>query len=142
MGDLKDIHPINKEPVGRRLADTALKYDYNFKIAADFPRLLKKEVKGSTFILHFSHAAAWKTTDGKEVRNFEIAGADGKFHPARVKIKGPLLEVTAPGIKQPVSVRYMYDPCRMGNLVNGHGLPPGIFAAEKTADLENQRRGR
>ena len=128
VGDLKNIHPVNKEPVGRRLADLALKHEYGCNIPADFPRLSKKEIKGNKFILHFAHVSSWKTTDGKEIRNFELAGRDGKFHPAQVKIRGSLLEVSAPGVEKAAALRYMYHPGKMGNLVNGHDLPPGTFA--------------
>ena len=48
VGDLKNIHPANKEPVGVRLANLALKYDYGKNIPADFPRCKDVEVKNGT----------------------------------------------------------------------------------------------
>ena len=127
VGDLKNIHPANKEPVGKRLAAFALKYDYGKKVKADFPRPEKYELRGSTVILSFSHASGWKTTDGKAVRNFELAGSDGKFYPAQVRISGKTLEISAAQVKNPQVIRYMFHSNKMGNLISDAGLPPGIF---------------
>lgn len=130
VGDLNNIHPVNKEPVGLRLARIALKYDYGRQVKADFPRPEKYIRKGSTVELAFRHASGWKTTDGKAVRNFETAGRDGKFHEAKAEISGKYLKISAPQVDKPVAIRYMYDACKMGNLVNEAGLPPGTFEVQ------------
>ena len=129
VGDLKNIHPANKEPVGVRLANLALKYDYGKKIPADFPRCKAVEVKNGTVHLSFRFAEGWKTTDNGPVRNFEIAGPDGKFVPAQAQIRSAEIIVSAPGISAPAAVRYMYDCSRLGNLVNEAGLPLRTFEA-------------
>ncbi|MBQ9503343.1 MAG: hypothetical protein IJU70_14410 [Lentisphaeria bacterium] len=127
VGDLKNIHPVNKEPVGLRLAALALKYDYGRNIPADFPRLRTAERRNGALHLAFDHVGKWKTADGKEIRNFEIAGADGKFFPARAESRGGALTVSAPEVPEPLAVRYMYNCSRIGNLVNEAGLPLGTF---------------
>ena len=127
VGDLKNIHPENKEPVGLRLANLALKYDYDKDIPADFPRVLNGEVKNETVRLAFSFVKFWKTTDQGEIRNFEIAGPDGKYMSAQVKAEGKYLILTAPGVSNPESVRYLYTSSRLGNLINEEGLPLGTF---------------
>ena len=108
----------------------ALKYDYGKNVRADFPRPEKYELRGSTIILTFSHASGWKTTDGKAVRNFELAGNDGKFYPAQVRISGKTLEISAAQVKKPQILRYMFDACKLGNLLSDAGLPPGTFQLE------------
>ena len=130
VGDLKNIHPANKEPVGLRLANLALKYDYGKNIPADFPRLRKCEAKEGALLLSFSCVREWKTTDGGEIRNFEIAGAEGEFLPARAEARGDRLTVSAPGVPLPRRVRYLCNCSKLGNLVNEAGLPPGTFEAE------------
>ena len=127
VGDLKTIHPVNKEPVGLRLADLALKYDYGKDIPADFPRFRSGKRESSILRLVFEHVKAWKTLHGKEIRNFEIAGSDGKFFPARVKADGAILLLSAPEVPEPAAARYMFDCSRLGNLVNEAGLPLGTF---------------
>ena len=139
VGDLKNIHPVNKEPVGVRLANLALKYDYGKKIQADFPRVLNCEVKNGTVHLSFRFAEGWKTTDNEPVRNFEIAGPDGKFVPAHAQISGAEIIVSAAGIPAPAAVRYMYDCSRLGNLVNESGLPLGTFEARTDRNKRNER---
>lgn len=130
VGDLNNIHPANKEPVGLRLANLALKYDYGRNVPADFPRLRECEAKDGVLRLSFCFVREWKTTDGGPIRNFEIAGADGKFLPARVEAQGDQLTVSAPGVSLPRRVRYLYSCSKLGNLVNEAGLPPGTFEAE------------
>ena len=129
VGDLKDIHPKNKAPVGLRLANIALKYDYNMPVAADFPRLKTCTKNGSSLLLTFTHAKSWKTIDGKAVKNFEVAGPDGKFVPAAAVVDGANLLVSSPAVAEPAAVRYMFNCSRIGNLVNENGLPLGTFKA-------------
>ena len=129
VGDLKDIHPKNKAPVGLRLASIALKYDYNMPIAADFPRLKSCTKNGSSLRLTFSHAESWKTLDGEGIKNFEVAGSDGKFVPAKAIANGANLLVSSPAVAEPAAVRYMFNCSRIGNLVNENGLPLGTFKA-------------
>jgi len=127
VGDLKNIHPANKEPVGLRLANFALKYDYGRDVPADFPRVRAMKREGGALRLAFDHVKAWKTLDGKEIPNFEIAGSDGKFFPARVRAEGAALILAAPEVSGPAAARYMYDCGRLGDLVNEAGLPLGTF---------------
>ena len=77
--------------------------------------------------ISFRNASGWKTTDGREVQNFELAGKDGKFYPAQAEISGKNLKVTSPEVSEPQTVRYLFDSGKMGNLICDTGLPPGIF---------------
>jgi sialate O-acetylesterase len=86
---------------------------------------MKRE--GGALRLAFDHVKAWKTLDGKEIPNFEIAGSDGKFFPARVRAEGAALILAAPEVSGPAAARYMYDCGRLGDLVNEAGLPLGTF---------------
>ena len=129
VGDPNNIHPTNKEPVGIRLANFALKYDYAKNNSADFPRYKAIALKNGAAHLSFRFVNEWKTTDNGPVRNFEIAGPDGKFVPAKARIFGAEIIVSAPEISAPSAVRYMYNCASLGNLVNEAGLPLGTFEA-------------
>ena len=127
VGDLKDIHPTNKEPVGLRLANIALKYDYNKNVPADFPRFANCVKTGKKLRLSFKNAKAWKTLDNAEIKNFEIAGADGKFFSAKATADGADIILESDKVAEPTAVRYMFNCSRLGNLVNENGLPLGTF---------------
>ena len=86
--NIRDIHPADKEVVGKRLAYLALKNDYGRSdIKADSPRLKDSKVEGNTFVLDFKFVESWKNADGN-IPFFEIAGMDGAFYPAKAVIDG------------------------------------------------------
>ncbi|PQJ28351.1 sialate O-acetylesterase [Rubritalea profundi] len=131
IGDLKDIHPKNKQEVGRRLALQALANDYGMKVACDGPRLKVMEIKDSKAILHFDHVGGGLTVyGGDELKDFEIAGADKKFVKASATIVGDKLVVGAPEVKQPVAVRYAFSSQATGSLMNKDGLPASPFRTD------------
>lgn len=73
-----NIHPANKEVVGKRLAYLALNRNYGRNdIKADSPRLRTSEIDGGKFILDFNFVESWKNADGGSVPFFEVAGPDG-----------------------------------------------------------------
>ena len=90
IGNIKDIHPKNKQDVGKRLALHALANDYGKKVAAiSGPLFRDSQVEGGKIRVRFAHASdGLKSRDGKDLTHFEIAGADGKFVPAKALIDG------------------------------------------------------
>ena len=133
IGDFKDIHPHNKKDVGKRLALLALKYTFGkTAIKADSPRLASFEIKDGKFILKFKNVEKWQN-NGND-KNFEIAGTDGKWIRAAFEINGTDLIVSAPGVKDPLALRYMWHQHPKGNLWNEAGLPLGAFRCEKKFD--------
>jgi len=128
VGNLHDIHPNDKETVGRRLALLALNRDYGFKsVKADSPTLKESKVENGKFVLTFNHAESWYTIENEPAKNFEIAGADGKFVPAKVEIKGAQLVVGADGVTAPKELRFMGNQTCEGNLYSEACLPLGAF---------------
>ena len=128
VGNLSDIHPSDKETVGRRLALLALNRDYGFKnVKADSPTLKESKVENGKFVLTFNHAEGWYTTGNEPARNFEVAGEDGKFVPAKVEIKGAQLVVGADEVAAPKQLRFMGNQTCEGNLYNEACLLPGAF---------------
>src|SRR6201999_596345 len=108
IGEGKDIHPMNKVDVGRRLARWALAKDYGVKIPFHSPQYKSMEVQGDKIVLTFDHVdGGWRPFDVPEPKGFAIAGADKKFVWGTAKIlPDGKIEVSAQGISDPAAVRY------------------------------------
>ena len=157
LGDPKDIHPPRKEPVGRRLAALALKYDYGFKnLAADAPVLVSAVAEGAKVRLAFSSCTrlSLRTAARDTASGIELAGADGGFRPVTIEnlrkvpvgdiafgaIDGPTLIVSASGVTEPRRVRYLSAVPRVGTLMNECNLPVAAFDAEVTCPNPGKMR--
>ncbi len=129
IGNPKDIHPKNKPEVGRRLALLALKETYGKNLAAYSPTAASAEVKNGTVIVTFKDVAGGlKLTNGNSIREFELAGADGKFFPAKASIKGKdTVVVRSNKVANPAQVRYAWRNTPQVNLKGGTGLPVPCF---------------
>lgn len=131
VGDPKDIHPLAKQPVGKRLALWALARAYGKgDVDPQGPTLAGHEVAGDTVRLTFTHADGLTTTDGKQPMNFTVAGEDRVFHPAEARVVDGAVVVTSEAVAKPVAVRYAFSGPDAGNLVNGAGLPASSFRTD------------
>ena len=130
--NLKDIHPRNKIDVGNRLARWALVKDYGRRnLVYSGPLFTKQNVDGNRVRLHFAHAAdGLKSSDGKPLSHFEIAGQDGKFVPAVATVDGKTILVSAESVAAPKTVRYGWQRAATPNLVNSEGLPASPFQTD------------
>ncbi len=129
IGNFRDIHPHNKQDVGRRLALLALKHTYGQNLVADSPFFQSFRVDGSKVIVTFRNAKSLKTKDGKAVRYFELAGANGAFFPASAELKDNTAILTSSAVPKPYMVRFAWNPDVTVNLVNENNLPAGAFRA-------------
>lgn len=126
-GDSLDVHPRQKKEIGERLARWALNQTYGQEIVPSGP--LASEVifeKGAAYV-SFDYGENLQTSDGQEIRTFEVAGEDQMFYPAKAKVEGDFLKVWSDKVKNPVKVRYGWQPFTRANLVNGEGLPASTF---------------
>ena len=130
IGNPKDIHPLNKQDVGRRLALIAKTSVYG--IPGDFSGPLFAYVTGehSALRVHFTHAGTGLIAANKPVQSLEVAGADQIFHPASGKIERETLLVSSPQVKVPLAVRYAWTNAPEANLFNGAGLPAAPFRSD------------
>ncbi len=126
IGNPDDIHPTNKQEVGRRLALIALAKDYGRPVVSSGPVFASFAAEGATAVVTFTQAEGLAAKGG-DLRGFLLAGADGKFVEATGTIAGATVRLTAPGITAPVAVRYGWDNSPKTTLVNGAGLPAGPF---------------
>ena len=132
IGNLKDIHPTNKQDVGKRLALWALAKDYG-RTDLEFsgPTFKAMSIEGDKIRLTFDHAAGGlKSRDGQPLSWFEIINAeDGGFVKANAQIDGDTVVVSSPEAPHPVAVRYAWSMLAEPNLMNVAGLPAGAFRA-------------
>ncbi|RYD36268.1 MAG: sialate O-acetylesterase [Verrucomicrobiaceae bacterium] len=129
ISNLADIHPTNKQEVGRRLALTALAKEYGrANLVYSGPLFAGKAVEGGKIRVKFSHTGSGLASrDGKPLDWFEIAGEDGKFVPAEAVIDGTDVMVSSAQVPQPVKVRLAWSQLGTPNLMNKEGLPASAF---------------
>ncbi len=130
IGNLTDIHPKNKQEVGRRLALWALAKDYGRDVDYSGPLYKSSVIQDGTVRLIFTHAAGLKTSDGKAPTHFEVAGGDDVFHPASAKIDGNEVVVSSEKVPEPKSVRFAFSNDAMPNVTNAAGLPASSFRTD------------
>jgi len=132
VGEEKNIHPANKTIVSKRLLYWALATTYGMKgIPHEGPVYRSMKVSADTVHLSFDHAANGLTTFGKPLTDFEVAGADKVFHPARAWIARGGVAVKSDEVKDPVAVRYAFKDWVVGSLFNTEGLPASSFRTDE-----------
>ncbi len=132
IGNLENIHPKNKQDVGRRMADWALATVYG-KSDLDYTgpvyHSMQKEDDGK-IRLFFDHAEGLASRDGKPLDWFTIAGSDEKFVPAEAKVEGETIVVSSDQVAEPVAVRFGWHELATPNLINKAGLPTSPFRTD------------
>ena len=133
IGDPKNIHPTNKQEVGRRLSLWALGTVYGKNVSATGgPLPVGSSIQGSRMTVAFSQAGGGlKTKDGGSVSGFQIAGADQQWRPAVATIAGDKVAVSSADVAAPVAVRYAWQDFPECNLYNAAGLPASPFRTDE-----------
>lgn len=128
--NVNDIHPGYKKPVGERLANLALADTYGKKGITYLNPLYKSmKIEKNGIRVTFENTAALIARNGA-VTEFLIAGEDKKFYPAKAKIEGNTVVVSAKEVKKPVAVRYAWKNGSIGNLFSKEGLPVSSFRTD------------
>ncbi len=131
IGDAKDIHPKNKQDVGKRLALWALAKTYSKKVECSGPLYKSMAKKGNTIVLRFDHVGGGLVAKGDEpLQGFAIAGADRKFVRAEARIEGDTVVVSSEKVASPVAVRYAWADNPTCSLYNQAGLPASPFRTD------------
>lgn len=131
IGESRDIHPRNKQEVGRRLGLIALAKVYGKELAHSGPVFAGMEpAAGGRLRLSFEHTRGGLEAPG-EPRGFQVAGEDRVFHPARALLeeRGTVL-VWSEAVPAPVAVRYAWLDDPGANLRNKEGLPAAPFRTD------------
>ena len=135
--DMNNVHPKNKQEIGRRLAVAALATVYGEKIVYSGPLYDKMEIAGNNIKLYFKHTGTGLLAKDGELKGFAIAGKDKKFVWANAKIvqgtpsgEGSYIIVSSPDIMSPVAVRYGWGNNPITSLYNKENLPASPFRTD------------
>lgn len=130
IGEAKDIHPRNKQDVGKRLELNALAKVYDRDVVFSGPMYKSMAVKGNAIRIKFAHADGGLVAKDGALKGFAIAGDDKKFVWADAKIEGSEVVVSSDKVAKPAAVRYAWANNPVCNLYNGSGLPASPFRTD------------
>lgn len=128
--DMNNVHPKNKQEIGRRLALAGLALAYNDKNVYSGPLYDKMEISGNTLKLYFKNTGSGLIAKDGEVKGFAIAGEDKKFVWATGKIEGNTVVVSSTDVVNPVAVRYGWGNNPVTSLYNKENLPASPFRTD------------
>ena len=132
IGDAADIHPKNKQDVGKRLALSAEAIAYGQKVEYSGPayKSMKAIDHGGAIRLSFDHVGGGLVAKNDALTGFAIAGEDKKFVWAEAKIVGNSVVVSSVQVPHPVAVRYAWHTNPENSLYNKAGLPASSFRTD------------
>ncbi len=131
IGNLSDIHPRNKQDVGKRLARWALAKDYGrTRTVYSGPIYREMKIEGDAIRIFFDHTDGGLVCKGDKLTWWRIAGEDGQFVEADAVIDGNTVVVRAAEVKRPTAVRFGWHHSAEPNLFNGAGLPASPFRTD------------
>jgi len=131
IGEANDIHPKNKQEVGRRLALLARGLTYGEQVATSGPVYSHHVVEGGKIRLFFDQCdGGLATLDGEPLKGFAVAGADHQYHWADAVIEGNSVVVSSKEVKLPIAVRYAWADNPQCNLTNKAKLPAVPFRTD------------
>lgn len=143
IGDAGNIHPVNKQDVGKRLSLWALAKDYGKDLVYSGPLYKSMKKEGDKIRIQFDHTGSGlmvaqkqgldpaKETPGAELTHFSIQDAAGQWHKATATIDGTSVIVGNDAVKNPTHVRFGYQSNPVGiNLYNKEGLPASPFTTD------------
>ena len=130
IGEAHNIHPRNKQEVGRRLALIARARVYGLPPEVSGPVFAGAAREGAAMRVRFTHVGDELQAHGGEPQALELAGADRVFHPATGIIQTDSLLVSSPEVGEPVAVRYAWTNSPRANLYGDTGLPVVPFRSD------------
>ena len=142
IGMANDIHPKNKQEVGRRLALLALNRTYGKEEPCAAPEFLQMNVTDGKAVLSFLPTqGSDMLEENSDIKGFSIAGPDHEWHVAKVFTEGNgqfvwRVVVECPEVPHPVAVRYAWADNPECNFKTQSGLPVGPFRTDDWDDLK------
>ena len=131
------IHPIVKEPVGKRMAAFAYNMLYGGTGAKSSPVLKEAKFADGKAILSFDNATGLKTTNGLDVTGFTLCGANRIFYPADAGINADgSVTLTSRWVKEPIAAAYAFsEMISSANLCSEEGFPVAPFRTDKVESV-------
>ena len=131
IGEASDIHPKNKQDVGKRLALAARAIAYGEEIVYSGPMYKAMKVEDGKVRLTFDHVGGGLVAKGGgPLKGFAVAGEDKKWHWAEATIDGETVVVSSAEVPKPVAVRYAWANNPDCNLYNKDDLPASPFRTD------------
>ena len=132
IGEANDIHPRNKQDVGKRLALQALTIAYGHNDVVDSgPTIKDMGILGDSLRVEFANVGSGLVAKGDKLTGFAIAEATGDFVWADAEIKGDAVILWNEDLAEPIRVRYNWANNPIGNLFNKEGLPAAPFRTDR-----------
>ncbi|WP_193212889.1 sialate O-acetylesterase [Luteolibacter marinus] len=129
--DGSNLHPPEKQEIGRRLALLARRDIYGEEIDAEGPIFTGVELAGDSVRVSFeTHGRGLASRDPEQLRGFSVAGADGKHHFADARIDGDQVILKSDEVPEPMSVRYAWADVPDADLIAPDGLPAAPFRTD------------
>ncbi|MDO8317494.1 MAG: sialate O-acetylesterase [Flavobacterium sp.] len=138
-----DIHPTNKQDVGKRLAAIAFNDLYNKKMICSGPTFKSLEMKGNQIIVSFDNIGTGLSTPDKYgyIKGFEIAGKDQVFHYAKAFIKDNKVILSSEEVPSPIAVHFSWiGDATESNLFNKEGFPAVPFRTDEWKTVTKEEK--
>ena len=129
-GDADNIHPIDKQVVGERLALCALAREYGKKIPFAGPTFTSLTHLPGALKLQFNHTEGGLVVKGDKPGEFSVAGKDRQWHWAEARVEGDSVVVSSSDVPDPQAARYAWQANPAATLFNGAGLPAVPFRTD------------
>jgi sialate O-acetylesterase len=130
VGEADNLHPLNKRPVGHRLAILAEAHVYQLPTEFSGPVFKSMDRAGQTLVVTFDHADGLKAR-GNQLPAVQVAGADKVFHSAKAHITDGKLVASSADVLEPVAIRYAWTNAPDATLYNGADLPAAPFRSDR-----------
>lgn len=129
ISTIDNIHPKNKDEVGRRLAFWAEHGTYGVADLVYSGPMVKKIVKeGDKIRVFFDHVGSGLASRNNQPLNwFEVAASDSNYVEANAVIEDNTVLVSSDLVHEPVFVRFAWNEIAEPNLMNKEGLPANSF---------------
>jgi len=141
IGTSNDIHPKNKQDVGKRLAAVALHDVYKKQIVYSGAMYKSMKTEGNKVKIYFTNTGSDLMAKNGELKGFEIAGADKQFYTAKAVIEGDHVVVYSSSVSNPVAVRFGWtDDAGADNLFNKEGFPASPFRTDTWKGITEEHK--
>jgi len=134
IGNAENIHPKNKQEVGRRLGLIARSQVYGeTSLPYSGPLFSGVTFDGGTAVVTFTHAEGGLEVHGASLDGFAVSADGTTWQAAVAKIVGDTVVVSCDRVAKPTAVRYAWGDNPSATLYNKAGLPASPFGSEFTA---------
>lgn len=141
IGNPKDVHPTNKQDVGKRLAALALNNVYHKPMDCSGPMFKSMKTENNQIIVSFEDIGSGLFSPDKNVKGFEIAGEDQVFYQAKASIEGNTVILSSENVKNPLAIRFSWiGDASESNLFNKEGFPAIPFRTDDWKTITKEEK--